>query len=307
MATLSKRKITINKKDLKQAVLNANKKLDARNKTLKDEVKTKENEIKSLNDQIKSSNSELKSLLNTICENKTLISKENLNLNKLSNDVKSRESHILTLKNEESSIKDNVKELKKEASKIEDDSAKLFAKNKEKEDLAKEVKSIKKQKQLEESELNEIQRKHWSIKEKVSYEELRLEKTSKSHQKQIDEMSSEYEATLKVIDKEKQNLLDAKNAHTDFINNSQKEIEEKSLELKALESLASKQEDEYVKWERKIENIKKSIESENTRIDLIKKNFENWKVNALEGVAKMKLKNKIETIDKAGLQEILNG
>ena len=60
-------------------------------------------------------------------------------------------------------------------------------------------------------------------------------------------------------------------------------------------------------WERKIEKIQASYKSENDRIDKIKKNFENWKVNSLEGVARMKLKNKMEKIDKAGLTEILNG
>ena len=36
-------------------------------------------------------------------------------------------------------------------------------------------------------------------------------------------------------------------------------------------------------------------------------NFETWKINALEEVARLKIKRKIENIDKAGLTEILNG
>ena len=69
----------------------------------------------------------------------------------------------------------------------------------------------------------------------------------------------------------------------------------------------NKEEYEYIVWERKIENIKKSAQLEETRIKQVKKNFENWKINALEEVARMKIKRKMETIDKAGLQEILNG
>ena len=60
-------------------------------------------------------------------------------------------------------------------------------------------------------------------------------------------------------------------------------------------------------WERKLEKIKDSYESEQKRISKIKGNFEKWKVNSLEEVARMKLKNKMEKIDKAGLKEILNG
>ena len=86
-----------------------------------------------------------------------------------------------------------------------------------------------------------------------------------------------------------------------------KEKEEKSIELKAVESLVNKKEDEYISWERKLENIGKSVKSEQSRIDTVKKNFENWKINALEEVARMKIKRKMENIDKAGLTEILNG
>ena len=38
-----------------------------------------------------------------------------------------------------------------------------------------------------------------------------------------------------------------------------------------------------------------------------KERFAKWKIGVLEEVAKMKLKNKIDKIDKAGLSEILNG
>jgi hypothetical protein len=71
--------------------------------------------------------------------------------------------------------------------------------------------------------------------------------------------------------------------------------------------LVDKKEDEYISWERKLANIEKSVESEQSRINTVKKNFENWKINALEEVARMKIKRKMENIDKAGLTEILNG
>ena len=87
----------------------------------------------------------------------------------------------------------------------------------------------------------------------------------------------------------------------------EKEKEEKSFELKTVESLVDKKEDEYITWERKLENIEKSVKSEQSRISTVKKNFEKWKINALEEVARMKIKRKMENIDKAGLTEILNG
>ena len=40
-------------------------------------------------------------------------------------------------------------------------------------------------------------------------------------------------------------------------------------------------------------------------VQTIKDAYEKWRINQLEQVAKMKLKNKIDKIDKAGLSEIL--
>ena len=101
--------------------------------------------------------------------------------------------------------------------------------------------------------------------------------------------------------------IKSKGDYTDLCSKMDGECEEKSLELKTIKSLVNKEEDEYIVWERKIENIKKSAKLEESRIKQVKKNFENWKINALEEVARMKIKRKMETIDKAGLQEILNG
>ena len=53
--------------------------------------------------------------------------------------------------------------------------------------------------------------------------------------------------------------------------------------------------------------MKNSVDEEQKRIDKIKVNYSNWKVNALAEIARLKLKGKIENIDKVGLGEILNG
>ena len=38
----------------------------------------------------------------------------------------------------------------------------------------------------------------------------------------------------------------------------------------------------------------------------VKKKYEGWKVKEMENVAKLTLKGRLETIDKAGLKDILN-
>ena len=120
-------------------------------------------------------------------------------------------------------------------------------------------------------------------------------------------MSEEFEKLSEKVKSIQNDLKIEESNHSNLCSKLEKEKEEKSIELKAVESLVNKKEDEYISWERKLENIGKSVKSEQSRIDTVKKNFENWKINALEEVARMKIKRKMENIDKAGLTEILNG
>ena len=48
MASVSKRKVFISGKDLKKAVLNANKKLESKNKSLEKSIKDQKGQLKSL-------------------------------------------------------------------------------------------------------------------------------------------------------------------------------------------------------------------------------------------------------------------
>ena len=84
------------------------------------------------------------------------------------------------------------------------------------------------------------------------------------------------------------------------------EIKEKKDELSGIESLVGKTEDDAIKWNKKVEVEKNRFKEEKKNIEQIKENFQKWKVNILEEVARLKLKNKIDNIDKAGLSEVLN-
>ena len=90
-------------------------------------------------------------------------------------------------------------------------------------------------------------------------------------------------------------------------NNIDDIVQGKKDESKGLDSLIDSKENECISWERKLVKVKSSVEEEKKSIERIKVNFEKWKINVLEGVARLKIKNKIESIDKAGLSEVLNG
>ena len=85
--------------------------------------------------------------------------------------------------------------------------------------------------------------------------------------------------------------------------------EEKNIadnELQAVKNLTNDTEDKYIGWEQKIAKIIEKADKEEGRINKAKERYEGWRIGVLEEVAKMKLKNKVDKIDKAGLSDILN-
>ena len=97
-----------------------------------------------------------------------------------------------------------------------------------------------------------------------------------------------------------------------------KAIAERIAELQEMDQLLAKKDFEFTTIQSKIsvvENRIKDAEDEakymtdkaKEQVLKIKSDFKDWKVEALEQVAKLKIRGKIDTIDKAGLKEVLNG
>ena len=95
-------------------------------------------------------------------------------------------------------------------------------------------------------------------------------------------------------------------------------IAERITELRDMDTLIAKKNYEYSTIQFKIstveervrdaeERIEYAIKKEEEKVIKIKGEFKNWKVEALDEVARMKIKRKVETIDKAGLKDILDG
>ena len=93
----------------------------------------------------------------------------------------------------------------------------------------------------------------------------------------------------------------------DFISNAEDDKKKAKDELQAIENLVGDTEDRYVKWEHKIAKAKIEADKEEERKKNAVEHFKKWKIGVLEEVARLKLKSKIDNIDKAGLSEILNG
>ena len=95
-------------------------------------------------------------------------------------------------------------------------------------------------------------------------------------------------------------------------------VKERKQEDDVMQSIIKKRELDYIDIEAKYKQAEnaliftqditnKEIEREKSEVKKIKDQFQQWKMSVLEEVARMKLKNKIANIDKAGLAVILNG
>jgi chromosome segregation ATPase len=119
----------------------------------------------------------------------------------------------------------------------------------------------------------------------------------------LEEATESFKAELKVIDKKLSIARSKSQKDSKALEDS---VIEKNLLLNEIDLMISKAETEYMDLEKKINVAKNNILEEESRQEAVKKNFETWKVTAVEEVARMKLRGKMEKIDKAGLKDVLN-
>ena len=97
-----------------------------------------------------------------------------------------------------------------------------------------------------------------------------------------------------------------------------KDMEDKQYDSDTYRALAEKAEKDYITIQGNIIAVEKRcekldqqacdiLERQEKGIARIKDRYETWKLNELDKMAKMKLKGKIDNIDKAGLKDILDG
>ena len=307
MASIGKPKIRISSKDLKQAVLKKNKSLEAKNKAIESSLEDKEKELKSLEKEYSSKSKKLSSLSKDIqfqeekmqkikggvYSNNKLLSEKLKKVDRAEKELCKYESTVEKLEEEERGLLDEIAKLEFYKSKCEDSKTELAGFQVEKDSALSELDKIE----------DEIARAVDEAAEKISYYEDQydaLEKKAKKHEELV------YQFEQRLI--ETQDLFkDEENKLKDLLAKSKVEKELANNELQAIKNLCSNTEDKYIKWEVKIKKAKENVNREEEHNQKAKENFARWKIVVLEEVARLKLKSKIDNIDKAGLSEILNG
>ena len=311
MASLGKPKIRIKASDLKQAVLKKNKFLESKNKVLESSLKDKEKELKSLEKEYDNKyNSETKKLTSLskdvqfqeervqkiksgVYSSERLLDEKLKKVDKAEKELCEYESAVEKLEDKENKLLDSIVTLELYKSKCEESKTELASIHVKKDNLLDELDSIN----------SNIKESVEEGKDKVAYFESQyddLEERAKKHEEMVYQFEQRLIETQDLF-KDEDNKLKA------LLAKSKVEKEQANNELQAIKNLCNNSEDEYIKWKQKVAKAKVKADKEEERNVGAKENFAKWKIGVLEEVARLKLKSKVDKIDKAGLSDILNG
>ena len=307
----SRSKIPVDKKELKAAIRKANESLKKNNKKLEKQVDDKKSQLKVLDKDRKSLEGDIKSLSSTAKSLKKEIVQSNQELKK----ERPRLAKIKGLLAEKDTAQSNIDRLEKEREILSNSIDGMSADLARATALKEEIKIIESDKELGLKELDEIGIKVIGAKEGLPslYSEVVAKKIDgRKTMESIDKEIKVKEGLLGSVDKEYELKMAELNTNRRALKDH---IKEKEEEAGVMESLVNQREKEYIEIESKyrqaenslaytIEMTDKEVERCRDEKDKIKKNFKKFRISALEEVARLKLKKKIEIIDEAGLLKV---
>jgi len=306
MATLSKRRIPIKRSDLKKAILSKNETLKKNNDSLKNAIKYLKKDQKEAEKDLHSARADCEAVFNELKS----AGKE---LAAVQEKIPFAEAKFKRLLEASSETNSSSEKLKSDISKLQDKHKRLSSEigyfNEEKKEHKLFTESL---------EMLKVDTEHCSDQlSKLKASKSRFKKQTDTAAKKCNEMISKHDqvksdlgkatelfkAELKIIEKE---LSIAKAQCGKNTIALQDKIIEKNLELDEIDSIVSKAKNELSVLEKKISVAKNNILEEESRQEKVKENFKNWKISAVEELARMKLRGRMKTIDEAGLKDVLS-
>ena len=298
--------VNLSKLDLKKASVDANNRLKKSNDSLSSRIKDAEKLAKSKEKELKDFDKQLKAKLKEIDASEKYATKVKADIYSVEKESSKLNEVIKKLKGDESSRSKNVKKLESVKDDLENKIVEYELRSEKAKKLTDDIDSLQIRKQVAQSDLNKILKLQGLTENKIEDLEDSYNKKLKDFHKKEDSIRIEENTlALKLISLQ-DTVKNKENENNKIIVELEDDIKHKSSELEATNSLVNKAEDEYIAWENKIKKAEGLVEMEKRKVQTVKEAFERWKINTLEQVAKMKLKNKIDKIDKAGLSEILN-
>ena len=307
----------IKKEDLKKAVVKANDRLKSENDRIQDSVSEAKINLKSIQSEIKQAEKDLKNTTSTIDSRISECTAIESQLLSLKSDLSSLTNKFKKELDIEESLRSSVDDLTKKESKLIKAVALLDSKKEDTRSINVDLKSAKQDYDQIKKDLLQIRSDAEEAKKKISAlrinKELLQDEYSQSSEKlgllkakadsEIKEMDSMlrdkqayYQSETKRIDKIIADHIEELADNTALVNNKMKEYN-------AIASKVIMAENKIAQAEIKSKQV---LDNQEIQINKVKEGFQSWKVAQLDQVAKLKLKGKIENIDKAGLKDILD-
>ena len=314
----SPKKPKISKKDLKKSIVKANDRLRSINDSMDADIKAKKNELESLSAECTSAKEALEDIHGLQAYANNELEAQQFEVSKIQNDVTKGLAEVARLSEETASLEAGNKKLEAKKDKIFKFVTSLEDKKEKLKNTSSKLKAMKKEEAEGEEtlgllaeELNELETgvESYISRKSAAESEFRALKAKIDRDKRIaEEELREVEdlgKRIKLENGQEMGRLDHAIAdrmtELDDIDISMKR---KTYELSTIQSRISSVEERVNDAEERIEI---AIKKEQDKVSKIKGDFKDWKVEALDGMARMKIKGKIENIDKAGLKEVLDG
>ena len=312
------KKHKLSKKDLKKSIVNANDRLRAINARMELDIEVSKDKLKSIGadyDAYKKALEDTKEL-KVYAQNE--LEAQQFEIAEAQSTVKEALSRIVNLSEDEAFLEDSNEKLEVKRNRLSKDIALLEKKQVELEDVTANLKATNKecsdsQKKLESLavDLNELENgvEAYISRKSAAESEFRAFKAKIERDKTAvyDECANIKErmaqATLE-SGKEMGKLDHAIADRMTELDDMDLDIRRKAYELSTIQSSISSVEERVNDAEERI-NI--AIKKEQDKVSKIKGDFKDWKIQALDEVARLKLKKKIENIDRAGLKDVLGG
>jgi chromosome segregation ATPase len=312
------RRNRLTKKDLHASTVKANQSLREKNKRLKNHIKTLEADIGELELSAKDIKNEIKALKKERTVAKRGAKSAAKELSRKKDALSAVEKATADLNKDGKKIQVEIGHSKKEADSLKDGLKKMHDEMAVSSSIKAELKLLKVDKHEAETVLSnikdDISKAQNDLDKAISYRDKRkvafkgqlakLEKKIKEKSKVYSEI--EGDCTIKVAEQ---------NSKITILTDTVKELQG---EEKVLKSVISKREQDFIDIESKVaqathtleytvELTNKEIEREKEEKEKLKKEIESMRQRLLEEVARLKMKKKIELIDKAGLKDIISG
>ena len=310
----------IDKSLLKKKVVEENNRLSRENSTLSKTIESKKKEIKSLDKELKSFQKEKVSIQKEIDKDNEMKSLLGEKILSLSTDKKIAEMELGDMISQVKASDNILIGAEKELNKIEKRIEYLEKKKKEYTGIQsrinkakQELKGVNLDIKASEKALDDM---HKEFNGESKQQELQAASMKRKLKDEIKSLTKEVEDLAianKVLQDESAKLSVDKVNSIAAMEREKHSLKEDMLELEAsMKARINDESDKILKLgniieinSKKAEAMKALSDKAEKDLERARKKYANWRVNVAEEVANMKLKGKLETIDKAGLADVL--